>query len=415
MIQSVEAIRRQFPALERRHAGRSVAYFDGPGGTQVPVQVADAVRDYLLGHNANTHWGFPTSAETDSLIAGARSGMADLLGGSREEIVFGPNMTSLTFQFARALGRGLPPGSEVVVTELDHRANVDPWLDMARTWNFEVRSVPFHVESGTLDMDALETAVCDRTRLIAVGGASNALGTVNDLAAVSRLARERDCLLFVDAVHSTPHLPVDVAELGCDALACSPYKFYGPHVGVLWVRKRLLDTIQVSKLLPASDRSPERMETGTLNHEGIAGTLAAVEFLASLDGDPGSRRERLGRVMRELHARGNVLARRLWNGLTAVDGVRVYGPAPGIAPRTPTVSFVVPGRPSAEVSGRLAEEHGVFCSFGDFYATDVARRLGVADVGLVRAGAACYTSPEEVDRLIAGVRSIAEPAGRNRS
>ena len=415
MIQTVEAIRDQFPALKRRHAGVSVAYFDGPGGTQVPERVAEAVSNYLLRHNANTHWGFPTSAETDVLIGAARSAMADLLGGSPDEIVFGPNMTTLTFQLARALGRGFPPGSEIVVTELDHRANVDPWLDMARMWNFEVRRVPFHVESGTLDMRALETAINKRTRLIAVGGASNALGTINDLAAVRRLTRERDCLLFVDAVHSTPHLPVDVAELECDALACSPYKFYGPHVGVLWVHRSLLDALQVSKLRPATDRSPERMETGTLNHEGIAGALAAVEFLASLDQDPGSRRERLGRVMRELHARGNLLAERLWAGLTELDGVRAFGPAPGTAPRTPTVAFVVQGLPSAEVSRRLAGEHGIFCSHGDFYATDVAHCLGVAEVGLVRAGAACYTSPDEVDRLISGVRSISGESGGNGS
>jgi len=415
MIQPVEEIRRRFPALQRRQADHAVAYFDGPGGTQVPAQVAEAVREYLLGHNANTHWGFPTSAETDALIDGARSAMADLLGGSPDEIVFGPNMTTLTFQFARALGRGFPPGSEVVVTELDHRANVDPWRDMARMWNFEVRSVPFHADTGTLDMGALERSVNAKTRLIAVGGASNALGTVNDLAAVRRLTVDRDCLLFVDAVHSTPHLPVDVRNLECDALACSPYKFYGPHGGVRWVRRKLLDSLHVCKRLPASDRSPERMETGTLNHEGIAGALAAVEFLASLDGAPGSRRERLERVMREIHARGNLLVERLWDGLTQIDGLRAFGPAPGTAPRTPTVSFVLQGLASAEVSRRLSAEHGIFCSYGDFYATDVARCLGVADVGLVRAGAACYTSLEEVDRLIAGVREISAASGAGRS
>ena len=264
-------------------------------------------------------------------------------------------------------------------------------------------------------MRALETAVNERTRLIAVGGASNALGTINDLAAVRSVARDHDCLLFVDAVHSTPHLPVDVAALDCDALACSPYKFYGPHLGVLWVRGSLLDSLQVSKLLPASDRAPERMETGTLNHEGIAGALAAVEFLASLDCASGGRRERLGRVMREMHARGNKLVERLWDGLTQIEGVRAFGPAPGTAPRTPTVSFVLQGLASADVSRRLSTEHGIFCSHGDFYATDVARCLGVADVGLVRAGGACYTSPEEVDRLIAGVRAISAASGAGRS
>jgi cysteine desulfurase family protein (TIGR01976 family) len=411
VIAGVEEIRARFPALERTHAGLPVAYFDGPGGTQVPSQVADAVRDYLLGHNANTHWGFPTSAETDAILADSRSALAELLGGTPDEIVFGPNMTTLTFQLARALGRGFPPGSELVVTELDHRANVDPWLDMGRMWNFEVRTVPFHTDTGILDMEALEASVSDRTRLIAVGGASNALGTVNDIAAVAELARRHGSLLFVDGVHSTPHVPVDVSNLGCDAFACSPYKFYGPHLGVLWLRRELLDTLAVSKLQPASDRSPERMETGTLNHEGIAGSLAAVEFLASLDTEPGPRRDRLNRVMRELHARGDRIAERLWSGLSAIPNVRLFGPAPGTSPRTPTVSFTVEGLSAREVSRHLAEEHGLFCSFGDFYATDVAIRLGVEESGLVRAGAACYTSLDEVDRLVRSVHSIT-PAGK---
>jgi cysteine desulfurase family protein (TIGR01976 family) len=414
MISSVTAIRDRFPALQRIHDGKTVAYFDGPGGTQVPASVAEAVSAYLLRHNANTHWGFPTSAETDAVVEGARAVMADFLDGSPDEIVFGPNMTTLTFHVARALGRSFPPGSEIVVTELDHRANVDPWLDMARMWNLEVRTVPFRSETGTLELSDFESVVNSRTRLIAVGGASNALGSINDVEAVSALARRHGALLFVDAVHSTPHLPVSVEVLGCDLLACSPYKFYGPHVGVLWGRRDLLEELDVPRLQPASDEAPERFETGTLNHEGIAGTLAAVEFLASLDSSPGDRRTRLRRVMQELHHRGNQLAASMWEGLSSISGVRTFGPAAGTAPRTPTVSFVIDGVDSAEVSRRLASEHSLFCSYGDFYASDVTRRLGVQSTGLVRAGAACYTSSDEVNRLIAGVAGIAAGAGSPR-
>ena len=405
-LAGIEYVRARFPALDRIHGGSPVAYFDGPGGTQVPRDVAEAVSSYLLRHNANVHWGFPTSAETDRIVAAGRDAAADLLGGESHEIVFGPNMTTLTFQLARALGRQFAPGTEIVVTELDHRANVDPWLDMAQMWNFTVRTVPFRPSDGTLDWDVFESVVGERTGLVAIGGASNALGTVNDVARAAGLARQAGCLLFVDAVHSTPHLPTDVSALGCDALACSPYKFYGPHAGVLWVRGSLLESLRVSKLLPASDEAPERLETGTLSHEAIAGTTAAIDFLASLDDGPDARRTRLQRVMQGLHDRGDLLVRQLWDGLAALDGVRLFGPVPGTAERTPTVSFIVDGVSSSEVSRRLADECGVFCSYGDFYATDVTVRLGVEDNGLVRAGCACYTTEAEVDRLIEGLREI---------
>lgn len=405
-LAGIESIRALFPALERVHGGSPVAYFDGPGGTQVPRDVAEAVSSYLLRHNANVHWGFPTSAETDRIVAAGRDAAADLLGANSHEIVFGPNMTTLTFQLARALGRQFAPGTEIVVTELDHRANVDPWLDMAQMWNFTVRTVPFRPSDGTLDWDVFESVVGERTGLVAIGGASNALGTVNDVARAAGLARQAGCLLFVDAVHSTPHLPTDVSALGCDALACSPYKFYGPHAGVLWVRGSLLESLRVSKLLPASDEAPERLETGTLSHEAIAGTTAAIDFLASLDDGPDARRTRLQRVMEGLHYRGDMLVRRLWDGLAALDGVRLFGPVPGTTERTPTVSFIVDGVSSSEVSRRLADECGVFCSYGDFYATDVTVRLGVEEDGLVRAGCACYTTEAEVDRLIGGLGEI---------
>ena len=394
-------IRHRFPALERRHGGRPVAYFDGPGGTQVSQAVADAVRDYLLHHNANTHWHYPTSEETDRMLLGAREALADFLGADAAEIAFGANMTTLTFHLARALGRGWGPGDEVVVTELDHHANVDPWRALERDRGIAVRAVPFDGVTGRLDWAALERALSPRTRLLAIGAASNALGTVTDVARACALARAAGALAFVDAVHYAPHALVDVRAIGCDFLACSAYKFYGPHVGVLFGKRERLEELDVPKLAPAPDAVPERVETGTLNHEGIAGAGAAVDFLASLS--PGaSRRERLAVTFAALHRRGQGLLERLWEGLGSIAGVRLYGPRPG-EPRTPTVAFTVDGRTTQRVATDLAAE-GVFVSSGDFYAATVVERLGLAPHGLVRAGCACYTTEEEVDRLVAGVR-----------
>jgi cysteine desulfurase family protein (TIGR01976 family) len=401
-IAEVEAIRAAFPALERRHGGEPVAYFDGPGGTQVPRSVVDAMAEYLLHHNANTHWAYPTSVETDATIAGARAAAADLLGARSDEIAFGANMTTLAFHLARALGRGWEAGDEVVVTELDHQANVAPWEALARERGIVLRRVPFDPRTGQLDWADFERAVGRRTRLVAVGGASNALGTVSDLGRAIGLARGVGALTFVDAVHLVPHVPVDVRALDCDFLACSAYKFYGPHVGLLYGRHELVARLDVPKLAPAPDTAPERLETGTGNHEGMAGTAAAIDFLASL-ADGGDRRERLGRAFAALHARGQSLTRRLWTGLESVPGVRCYGPPP-TAPRTPTVSFAVEGIRSEEVARRLAER-GLFVSHGDFYASSVLTRLGVPG-GLVRAGCACYTTEEEVERLVAAVAAL---------
>ncbi|MGH7519349.1 MAG: cysteine desulfurase-like protein [Gemmatimonadales bacterium] len=401
-------VRAAFPALDRRHRGVPVAYFDGPGGTQVPQAVVDAVADYLLHHNANTDWHYPTSHETDAMIAEARTALADFLGGRPDEVAFGANMTTLTFHLARALGRRWGAGDEIVVTDLDHHANVAPWRALAAERGVVVRAVPFHRDAGELDWDAFEAAVSPRTRLVAVGAASNALGTVNDVARAARLARGVGALLFVDAVHSAPHVLPDVRALDADFLACSAYKFYGPHIGVLWSRRELLAGLDVPKLEPAPDTVPDRIETGTLSHEGIAGTLAVVEFLAGLGGSGrgqagagGSRRERLMATYSLLHAHGERLVKRLWDGLAAVPGVTLYGPRPG-RPRTPTVAFAVRGRTSHEVAEALADQ-AVFVSSGDFYAATVLERLGYTRDGLVRAGCACYTTEEEVDRLVAGV------------
>jgi cysteine desulfurase family protein (TIGR01976 family) len=402
-VASTETIRIHFPALQRRHRGHPVAYFDGPGGTQVPRSVVDAMADYLLNHNANTHWHYPTSEETDAMIASARAALADLLGATPSEVAFGANMTTLTFHLARALGRGWGPTDEVVVTELDHHANVAPWRALERERGVTIRSVPMVPGTGQLDWTAFERALGPRTRMVAVGAASNALGTITDVARAAELARAAGALSFVDAVHYTPHQLVDVRVLQCDFLACSAYKFYGPHIGILYGGKDRLERLQVPKLDPAPETVPERMETGTQNHEGIAGAAAAVEFLGSLAA-AGSLRERLAQSFGELHTRGQALVERLWRGLEATSGVTLYGPPPG-QPRTPTVAFTVAGRGSDEVAATLAEE-GVFVSNGDFYATTVVARLGLTAHGLVRAGCACYTTEEEVDRLLDGIRKI---------
>ncbi len=401
---SPEEIRTHFPALSRIHTDYPVAYFDGPGGTQVPRAVVEAMNDYLYHHNANTHWAYPTSNETDEMIANARQTFADFLNAAPDEIAFGQNMTSLTFHLARALGRKFKAGDEIVVTELDHHANVDTWRALAHERGAGVRVLPMNIESGQLEFAQLANLLNDKTKLVAIGAASNALGTINDIQRAVQMAREVGALSFVDAVHYAPHNLVDVKKIGCDFLACSAYKFYGPHIGILYGRKELLEAIEFPKLKPAPNYAPERVETGTQSHESIIGAAAAVDFLASL-AQGNSRRERLAAAFAELHLRDKELTVALWQGLSAIKGVRVYGPAPD-ARRTPLVSFTVKNYPSAEVSQELVKK-AVFTSHGDFYAATVVERLGLAKQGLVRAGCACYTTLAEVARLIAGVNAIA--------
>jgi cysteine desulfurase family protein (TIGR01976 family) len=366
---------------------------------------------YLLHHNANTHWAYPTSIETDQALASAREALADFLGGRPSEIAFGANMTTLTFHLGRALGRRFAQGDEIVVTELDHHANVDPWRQLAKERGLTVKAVPFRTATGQLDMDALASVLGPRTRLLAIGGASNALGTINDVRRAADLAHAAGALVFVDAVHYAPHALVDVTALGADFLACSAYKFYGPHVGVLWGRQPLLEALDLPKLEPAPENSPDRLETGTQNHEGIVGAAAAVEFLASLAEGP-TRRARMEGAFKALHARGQQLVERLWSGLRALEGVAVYGPSPS-EPRTPTVSFALRGVPSDDVARALAGK-AVFVSNGDFYATTAVARLGHAADGVVRAGCACYTTLDEVERLLDGVGALVRRAGSPR-
>ena len=400
---SIDEIRRHFPALARIHNGYRVAYFDGPGGTQVPRAVVEAMNDYLYHHNANTHWAYPTSEETDAIIDSARSVLADFVNASPTEIVFGANMTTLTFHLSRALGRRYEPNDEILVTELDHHANIAPWQVLEKERGVKVRMVKMIPETGELDWDDFARQLTERTKLVAIGAASNALGTLNDVRRAAKMAHWLGAQIFVDAVHYAPHGMIDVQYWDCDFLACSAYKFYGPHVGILYGRRALLESLDFPKLIPAPDSAPERAETGTQNHEGVAGAAAAVDFLGSLA--PGAtRRERLRAAFQQLQERGDSLITRLWTGLAEIERVRLCGPPLG-APRTPTVAFTVNGMPSIEVAKKLVE-HGVFLSHGDFYAMTVVERLGQAAHGLVRAGCACYTTLQEVDRLLAGVRVL---------
>lgn len=402
---SVEEIRSHFPALDRRHNGHSVAYFDGPGGTQVPRGVVEAMNNYLFNHNANTHWNYPSSRETDEILADSRQVLATFLNASSDEIVFGQNMTSLTFHLARALGRNFSEGDEIIVTELDHHANVDTWRSLEKERGAVIRVVPMKPENGTLEFDELENLLNAKTKLVAIGAASNALGTVTDVGRVCRLAKDAGVLSFVDAVHYAAHNLVDVKNFDCDFLACSAYKFYGPHIGVLYGRKELLETTDFPKLRPAPDTAPERAETGTQSHESIAGAAAAVSFLASLS-DGETLREKLANTFSEFHSRQNDLTKILWEGLSAIKKVKLYGCKYDL-PRTSTISFTVEGLNANSVAGKLAER-GIFTSSGDFYALTVVERLGLKNNGLVRAGCACYTTVEEVERLIEGIQAISE-------
>lgn len=402
---SIEDLRHSFPALARSHNQKPVAYFDGPGGTQVPTPVVEAMTDYLLQHNANTHWVFPTSQETDAILTQARATLADFLHAQPNDISFGANMTTLTFHLARALGRSYGKGDEIVVTELDHHANIAPWRALEKDRGVTVRIVRMIPESGQLDWDDFERQVTGKTKLVAIGAASNALGTITDIRRAADLAHAAGAHIFVDAVHYAPHQLVDVQEMACDFLSCSAYKFYGPHIGILYGRHELLAALDFSRLTPAPNEAPERAETGTQNHEGIAGAAAAVEFLASF-GQGETRRARLQSAFAALHEEGRNLIRQLWSGLNEIEGVKVFGPEPE-KPRTPTIAFTVKGVSAADVAQGLVDA-AVFVSHGDFYAATIVERLGLAPDGLVRAGCACYTTGKEIERLIDGVRLLAE-------
>src|SRR6185369_121940 len=406
-VAPVAEIRKHFPALERVHSGYPVAYFDGPGGTQAPRYVVEQMSDYLYHHNANTHWAYPTSAETDAAIEYAREVCAEFLNASPAEIAFGANMTTLTYYLSRALSLNYEAGDEIVVTELDHHANIDPWRRLAIERGVTIRTVRLDTATGQLNWEDLERFVNRKTKLVAISAASNALGTINNLPEAIELAHNAGALAFVDAVHYAPHALIDVQKLDCDFLGMSAYKFYGPHVGVMFAKRALLEQINFPRLVPAPDYAPENAETGTQNQEGIVGAAATVEFLASLGGQSNGR-ESLRSFFQEMHARNSRLFVRLWEALSAMPRVTLYGPPPD-SPRTPTLAFTIAGCTSTDAARQLAEK-GLFLSHGDFYAYTVVQRLGLAPEGLIRAGCAIYTTEDEIDRLIDGVDEVCEQA-----
>jgi len=408
-IASTAEIRAQFPALDREHNGHPVAYFDAPGGTQTPRVVVEAVADYLLNHNANTHWEYPTSHETDAIIEEARHTFADFLNASANEIVFGPNTTSIIYHLSRALGRTFGPGDEILITELEHHANVAPWQALVKERGVTLKVAQMDPESGQLDWSDFERLISARTKVVAFGAGCNALGTVNDYRRAVERAHSAGALALVDAVHYAPYFLCDVKEMDCDFLTCSAYKFYGPHVSVFYGKSDLLESIDFPKLEPAPNRGPERVEMGTLNHEGIAGAAAAVDFYASLAAEAGSlrsRRDQLQTAFAGLRAHSAPQVKRMWEALSGIPGVRLFGPTPHVA-RTPTIAFTIDKMASTEVARRLSER-GLFVSHGDFYAQTVVDRLGLQPEGLVRVGCACYTSDDEIDRLIESVRELAQ-------
>lgn len=399
-----QTVRPHFPALAEQVAGRPAVFFDAPGGTQVPQSVIDAIGDYLRHSNANAHGAFVTSRRTDAVLSGAHAAMADLLGCAPEETVLGHNMTTLTFALSRAIGRTIAPGDEVVVTRLDHDANVAPWRALEER-GAVIREVDVDVEDCTLDMADLEAKIGPRTKVVAIGYASNAVGTINDVRRAAELARAAGALSFVDAVHYAPHGPIDVAAIGCDFLACSVYKFFGPHVGALYGRREHLERLQPYKVRPASNASPDRWMTGTQNHEGLAGAIAAVDYMAALGGAaaPGeSRRSALVRAMTQVKEYERGLSERLVAGLLAIPGLTFYGirDPERFGSRTPTVAFRMERHSPAEIAAHLGER-GVFVWNGNYYALSLTERLGVEESGgMVRVGLAHYNTAEEIDYLL---------------
>jgi len=411
--QAVLSIRKEFPSLGETEAGKAIIFFDGPGGIQVHGSVIEAMGRYLTRANSNAHGSFLYSRRTDEAVFEARCAMADFLNASRpEEIVFGPNMTTLTFRVSQAVGATLSPGDEIVTTRLDHDANVSPWLAL-REKGVVIRRIDFDPAECTLDMKEMERVINKRTKVVAIGYASNAVGTINDIRSVIDMAHDRGAKVYIDAVHYAPHGPIDVEALDSDFLVCSAYKFFGPHLGVLFGRYDLLGALPARKVLPAGDDPPDKFETGTNNFEGICGAAAAVEYLASIGrrfgddhkGDHSNfsgRRLFLKAGMSAVKAYEKTLARALIAGLLKIPGVRIYGVTDEarLDQRVPTVSFTMEGLTPAEIARKLDAEN-IYVWDGHFYAVGAIERLGLAGRGgVVRVGLCHYNTLEEVETLL---------------
>jgi len=409
-------VRCQFPSLSRTVDGHPAVFFDGPGGTQVPQGVIDAIVDYLKQNNANSGGAYATSRHTDAVIAGARSAMADLFGCDPDEVVFGQNMTSLTFAISRSIGRDLGPGDEIVLTHLDHDANISPWRALEER-GVTIRMVDIHEEDCTLDMDDMARKITNRTKLVAVGYASNAVGTINNVKKIIDLVHAQGALAYIDAVHYAPHGPIDVRALDCDFLVCSTYKFFGPHMGVLHGKREHLQRLQPYKVRALTNAVPFRWEWGTLNHECIAGITACVDYLASLgrhmDTSASTRRAAVLAAYEAIQRHERSLLERLVRGLLAIPGLKLYGiqDPQRFHQRCPTVAVRIEGQSPLALATKLGER-GFFTWDGNYYAINLTERLGVEqDGGFLRIGLAHYNTAEEVERFLRALGEIVARRG----
>ena len=407
----LEWIRSHFPALARSKDGQPLIFFDGPGGTQIPVGVMAAMSDYLLESNANAHGAFATSIRTDALISSARATMADLLGCDRSEIVFGANMTTLTYAFSRAIGRELKAGDEIIVTRLDHDANVSPWYELTEKGAI-VRVVDINTEDCTLNLEDLKQKINPRTKIVAVGYACNAVGTINDISQIVQLAHDVGALVFVDAVHYLPHGSIDVRALDCDFLICSAYKFFGPHVGIIYGKKEHLARLRPYKVRPASDSVPSRWETGTLNFEGLAGLVATIDYLTNLGHHvaPNSinRRNALVAAMTAIQVYERQLCNHLISSLKEISGIKIYGitEPESFAWRTPTVGIRLTGYTPSKLAKALGDRH-IYTWHGNVYALGLTERLGIeSSGGFLRIGLVHYNTISESERLLQVLEEI---------
>jgi len=408
-------LRAHFPALQQKVNGQTAVFLDGPGGTQSPQSVIDALSGYLAFGSSNLGGPFLTSRHADEVVAAARQAMADLLNARRlQEIAFGQNMTSLTFSFSRALARTWQPGDEIILTRLDHDANISPWLLAAADRGVTVRWLDFDPADCTLQLEALPDLLSAKTRLLAITAASNAVGTITDLKTAVQMAHDAGALVYVDSVHYAPHGLLDVQALDCDFLACSVYKFFGPHTGVLFGKYNHMERLSAYKVRPAPANPPGKWETGTQSFESLAGVTAAVNYLAQISGSEGSRRERLVSAMARIKQYEMGLSERFLKGTVEVPGLRVYGltDIERLAQRTPTFAVSLKGYTPEEVATRLGEQ-GIFVWHGHYYAIAVMERLGLLDKGgLVRIGFVHYNTVEEVDRVLSALRTLAQGHSR---
>jgi cysteine desulfurase family protein (TIGR01976 family) len=404
-------VRAQFPALSQTVNGHPAVFLDGPGGTQVPQRVIDAIRDYLVHSNSNMGGAFATSWRTNAVVENARAAMADFFGSDPDEVAFGPNMTSLTYAISRSIGRELSPGDEIVLTQLDHDANVSPWLALEER-GVVIKFADIKEADCTLDMDDLTRQITSRTKLVAVGYASNAVGTINPVREIIQAAHKAGAMAFIDAVHYAPHGPIDVRELDCDFLVCSTFKFFGPHMGVLYGKREHLKRLRPYKVRANSEKVPGRWEWGTLNHECIAGITACVDYLADLgrqvDPSASSRRTALLAAYGAIQRYERGLTERLIGGLLKIPGLKFYGISDSkrFGERCPTVAVRISSHTPRDLAAKLGER-GFFTWDGNYYALNLAERLNVQQYGgFLRIGLAHYNTAEEVDRLLAALHEI---------